>query len=67
MEDVKFTRSHSNSPLPEAGNDPGDPLRPQIDEENSTPNPPITNPHQDMEVIDPEEKGGLPEIGRAHV
>lgn len=35
MEDVEFTKSHSNSPLPEAGNDPADPLRPEIEEENS--------------------------------
>ncbi|KAL6707128.1 Transcription factor iws1 [Coniothyrium glycines] len=52
MEDVEFTRSHSRSPLPEAGNDPQDPLRPEIDEENSTPNPPVTDPHMDMEAID---------------
>jgi transcription factor SPN1 len=49
MEDVEFDRSHSKSPLPEAGNDPDDPLRPDIDEENSTPNPPIGDPDQDME------------------
>ncbi|CAA9963574.1 hypothetical protein CFE70_007782 [Pyrenophora teres f. teres 0-1] len=52
MEDVEFTRSHSKSPLPEAGHDPGDPLRPEIDEENSTPNPPIGDPDQDMEVTE---------------
>jgi transcription factor SPN1 len=60
MEDAMFTRDHnSNSPLPEAGHDPGDPLRPEIDEENSTPNPPITDPHQDMEVT--EEQAGMPD------
>jgi transcription factor SPN1 len=59
MEDVTFERSHSKSPLPEAGNDPGDPLRPEIDEENSTPNPPIAEPHQDMEVTEAIE--GLPD------
>lgn len=52
MEDVKFDRSHSNSPLPEAGNDPDDPQRPEIDEENSTPNPPIGSADQDMEVTE---------------
>ncbi|KAG9384716.1 Transcription factor IWS1 [Pyrenophora tritici-repentis] len=52
MEDVEFTRSHSKSPLPEAGNDLADPLRPEIDEENSTPNPPIGDPDQDMEVTE---------------
>lgn len=38
--------------MPEAGNDPQDPLRPDIDEENSTPNPPIGDPDQDMEVTE---------------
>ncbi|KAF2742895.1 hypothetical protein M011DRAFT_432054 [Sporormia fimetaria CBS 119925] len=61
MEDVTFERSHSNSPLPEAGHDPGDPLRPEIDEENSTPNPPITDPYKDMEVVEPDEKNRLPD------
>jgi transcription factor SPN1 len=61
MEDVEFTRSHSNSPLPSAGNDPNDPLRPEIDEENSTPNPPITDPNKDMEVVEEEEKIRLPD------
>jgi transcription factor SPN1 len=52
MEDVEFERSHSRSPLPEAGHDPADPLRPEIDEENATPNPPIGDPDQDMEVTE---------------
>ncbi|KAF2878310.1 hypothetical protein BDV95DRAFT_510204 [Massariosphaeria phaeospora] len=52
MEDVEFTRSHSNSPLPEAGHDPDDPLRPEIDEENSVPDAPIGEPHLDMEVTE---------------
>ncbi|KAF2796434.1 transcriptional elongation factor-like protein Iws1 [Melanomma pulvis-pyrius CBS 109.77] len=59
MEDPEFKSSHSNSPLPEAGHDPDDPLRPEIDEENSTPNPPITDPHQDMEVTD--ERAEMPD------
>lgn len=59
MEDVNFVRSHSNSPLPEAGHDPDDPLRPEIDEENATPNPPIGDPDQDMEVT--EEKEEMPD------
>jgi hypothetical protein len=58
MEDVKFVHSHSNSPLPEAGNDPDDPQRPEIEEENSTPNPPVNAPNQDMEVA--EEKAEMP-------
>jgi hypothetical protein len=36
--------------LPEQGNDLGDPLNPDIEEENSTPNPPASFPAQDMEV-----------------
>ncbi|KAF1938192.1 hypothetical protein EJ02DRAFT_384220 [Clathrospora elynae] len=59
MEDVEFNRSHSRSPLPEAGNDPADPLRPEIDEENSTPDPPIGDPYQDMEVT--EKQAGMPD------
>lgn len=47
-----FERSHSQDSLPEAGNDPGDPLRPEIDEENSVPNAPLANPFQDMEATD---------------
>ena len=47
MEDVKFVSDHDNDILPEAGHDDGDPLRPEIDEENSTPNPPIGGPYQD--------------------
>jgi transcription factor SPN1 len=36
--------------MPEAGNDPGDPLAPEIEEENSTPDPPLANPSLDMEL-----------------
>jgi transcription factor SPN1 len=60
MEDVEFTRSHSQSPLPAAGDDPADPLRPEIDEENSTPNPPIGDPDQDMEVTE-DRPGDMPD------
>jgi transcription factor SPN1 len=56
MEDVEFNEDHSKSPLPEAGNDPSDPLRPEIDEENSTPNPTIAEPYQDMEVTESKEE-----------
>lgn len=56
MDDVEFTKSHSNSPLPEAGNDPGDPLRPEIDEENSVPNPTNATTYQDMEVTEDKEE-----------
>ncbi|KAF2128983.1 hypothetical protein P153DRAFT_423399 [Dothidotthia symphoricarpi CBS 119687] len=51
MEDVQFNRSHSNSPLPEAGNDAGDPLRPEIEEEH-LPDATIAEPYQDMEVTE---------------
>jgi len=60
MEDVEFNRSHSKSPLPEAGDDPADPLRPEIDEENATPNPPIGDPDQDMEVTE-DRPGEMPD------
>jgi transcription factor SPN1 len=56
MEDVEFNEDHSKSPLPEAGNDPSDPLRPEIDEENSTPNPTLGDPYQDMEVAESKEE-----------
>lgn len=56
MEDVEFTKSHSNSPLPEAGNDPADPLRPEIEEENSVRDPPNADPYQDMEVTEDKEE-----------
>ncbi|KAF2016585.1 hypothetical protein BU24DRAFT_451083 [Aaosphaeria arxii CBS 175.79] len=59
MEDAKFVSDHDNDQLPEAGNDPDDPLRPEIDEENSTPNPPIGDPDQDMEVT--EKEPGMPD------
>lgn len=51
MEDVEFARSHSNSPLPEAGNEPEDPLAPEVEEENAV-NPPLGAPDQDMEVTE---------------
>ncbi|KAF2660163.1 hypothetical protein K491DRAFT_688486 [Lophiostoma macrostomum CBS 122681] len=59
MEDVEFREDHDHDVLPEAGNDPGDPQRPEIDEENSTPNPPIAEPNLDMEVTEDHE--GMPD------
>jgi hypothetical protein len=59
MEDVEFKDDHEHDVLPEAGNDLGDPLRPEIDEENSVPNPPIAEPSLDMEVT--EDIGGMPD------
>lgn len=50
MEDLPIPDvSASNSPMPEAGNDPGDPLAPEIEEEHVN-NPPAAFPDQDMEV-----------------
>jgi transcription factor SPN1 len=59
MEDVEFNEDHSRDQLPEAGNDPDDPLRPEIEEENSVQHPPIGDPDQDMEVT--ESKEGMPD------
>jgi len=59
MEAVQVTRSDSRSPLPEAGNDPQDPLRPEIDEEHSVPDPTVSAPYQDMEVT--EQQPGMPD------
>lgn len=42
----------ANSPLPEAGHDDQDPLRPEVEEENSATTPPIGDPHQDTEVAE---------------
>lgn len=55
MGDGKLAPSHSDSPLPEAGHGP---LRPEIDEHNSTPNSPIADPSLDMEAAD--EKDQMP-------
>ncbi|KAL1615270.1 Transcription factor iws1 [Neofusicoccum ribis] len=53
MEDAEITNSPPDpSTLPEAGNDPGEPVRPDIDEENATPNPPAAAPGQDMELTE---------------
>ncbi|KAF2463641.1 uncharacterized protein BDR25DRAFT_272832 [Lindgomyces ingoldianus] len=61
MADPQFTSSHSNSPLPEAGHDSDDPLHPEVDEENSTPNSLIAAPEQDMEATDFEDKAEVPD------
>lgn len=53
MEDVEITNSPPDpSTLPEAGNDPGEPVQPDIDEENATPNPSTAAPMQDMELTE---------------
>jgi transcription factor SPN1 len=58
MEDVEFNEDHSRSPLPEAGNDPGDPMRPEIDEEFGQ-DAPSGVPDQDMEAT--EDQAGIPD------
>lgn len=51
MEDLPVSDdSPIHSPLPEAGHDPQDPLAPEVEEEDSTPNPPLNNPREDMEL-----------------
>ncbi|KAF2145919.1 uncharacterized protein K452DRAFT_304930 [Aplosporella prunicola CBS 121167] len=58
MEDVQVSDTPPDpSLLPEAGNDPADPLRPEIEEENQVPNPPLAAPNQDMELTDGAENG----------
>ncbi|KAL0259209.1 Transcription factor iws1 [Diplodia seriata] len=53
MEDPEITNSPPDpSTLPEAGLDPGEPVRPEIDEEHSTPNPSTAAPTQDMELTE---------------
>lgn len=53
MEDLPVAdESAANSPLPEAGHDDQDPLRPEVEEENSAATPPIGDPHQDTEVAE---------------
>lgn len=47
-----------DQPLPEAGHDPGDPLRPEVEEED-LPNPPVSAPHLDVEAT--EDNGDLSE------
>jgi transcription factor SPN1 len=51
--------------MPEAGNDPGDPLAPEIEEENSTPDPPLANPSLDMELTGSNEVDKDEEISEA--
>ncbi|ATZ52654.1 Bcspn1 [Botrytis cinerea B05.10] len=49
--------SKPTTPLPEAGNDAGDPNRP-ISQERDTPEPPVANPDLDMDDLDNAEDGG---------
>ncbi|TGO91333.1 hypothetical protein BPOR_0031g00220 [Botrytis porri] len=49
--------SRPTTPLPEAGNDAGDPNRP-ISQERDTPEPPMANPDLDMDDLDNAEDGG---------
>lgn len=47
------------SPLPQALDDPDDPLRPEIEEEDTLPTPPRAFPQQDMEVTEEADQIGL--------
>jgi len=55
MEDLEGANTPpiiDDSDLPEANNDPQDPLAPEIEEENSTKNPPFAEPTLDMEATE---------------
>lgn len=41
-----------DSPMPEAGNDPADPLRPEVDEDDIAATPPLADPHLDMDATE---------------
>ena len=51
MEDMPAT-TPPDSPLPEGNADPGDPLRPEIEEEDAAGTPPLADPHQDMDATE---------------
>lgn len=53
--------SRPTTPLPEAGNDPGDPNRP-ISEERDTPPPPIANPDLDMDNDENQDHDSLDDL-----
>ena len=56
MEDVEpYEGPPNGEPSPEAGHDPGDPLRPEIEEEDATGTPPLADPHQDMDAVEDKE------------
>ncbi|KAI9655163.1 MAG: Transcription factor iws1 [Bathelium mastoideum] len=53
MEDVEpYEGPPNGEPSPEAGHDPDDPLRPEVEEEDATRTPPLADPHQDMDVVE---------------
>ncbi|KAI9762991.1 MAG: Transcription factor iws1 [Chaenotheca gracillima] len=61
--------SRPQTPLPEAGNDAGDPNRP-LSEERDTPPPPVGNPHQDMgdlenDIADLSDESDLSDVDEA--
>lgn len=64
MEDIPLAESPPLDDMLEAGNDSGDPLTPEIEEENSTLNPPIADPTLDEEVIGTNEvdKDGMSDV-----
>lgn len=42
----------SDTERPAVADDPQDPLRPEVEDENSAPTPPLADPHQDTEVVE---------------
>lgn len=56
MEDVSLPSSPDPSHLPEARHDPADPLRPEINKEDSTPTARIADPTLDTEAVDEQER-----------
>ncbi|KAF4556863.1 Transcription factor iws1-like protein [Elsinoe fawcettii] len=52
MEDLEGANSPpvNDNDMPEAGRDPSDPLRPEVEEENSAETPPMANPQLDTEA-----------------
>ena len=56
MEDVSLPSSPDPSHLPGARHDPADALRPEINEENSTPTRRIVDPTLDTEAVDEQER-----------
>ncbi|KAF2238347.1 hypothetical protein EV356DRAFT_461010 [Viridothelium virens] len=57
MEDVEPYEGPPNGEAsPEAGHDPDDPLRPEVEEEDAAGTPPLADPHQDMDAVEDKEE-----------
>ncbi|KAI9725447.1 MAG: Transcription factor iws1 [Chrysothrix sp. TS-e1954] len=50
MEDLGTATTPPDSPLPEGNADPGDPLRPEVEEEDAAATPPLADPTNDMDA-----------------